>query len=712
MSRSHKALILLVALPLLVVAVASEHDAGAQQTAAPAARTPAEEEALSLLEQEQMLSARTKAEEVLERNPGSLVGHYVVGVVMHQAEGSLARSMYHLGKAREIYETTWAASARPAGAPWELHRDLLYRIQSLAGEMELHDYRLQVLGYHDYLYDPDLLAQHAWPLMHLGRYEEARGFAQRAIESSDDWQRSAGLNALCALEGEAGRREPFFEAGVAALDNARSRDVGEEERGAFTVHAYNAAQAARATLRFDRAEELALEGARRLEFTPANPWRLLVRQHMEQGRLTDAVQALREMQRWRARQPAYLRDQDRAETDAAFAELLLVAGETEVGLGAIDRAIAQPDRRGLISSTPEQALGAHSLLRRSLRLTHAEQAAERASWEGTLARVGAVFGTGAERLETLPDDERIAAVLSDDERLIATLRLYVRGGIEPTPPWLVGDLVDVLGAGVVAVGLRHARSIEGPGSPVAVFHDGLEAEVALAQGEEMRALNMARRALDQLPPDQTLFRARVAAVGAEAAREAGRKQEMLALYEEAMQKDAGVIRRLGLSIPASVRVRGGGDIGSRVGEMLESSPRLRSGRGFEVTIAGAAGGAVEACLLSQHGAQLGCAQVDPEAVLAEYQQAHEAWEQAVAEAREAGEEAEIDPDELEEPEPDDPAERLAEAFHRRVFSAPVRLSSADLSSLDGRTTTGDDIAREQLQNLLDQAVQGAPGQAP
>jgi len=695
MKASRRALLLLLCLPVLGWALSDRSGVGAQTTgSASAAQTPAEQEALDLLSQEQMLSARTKAEEALTANPNSLAGHYVLGVVLHEAEGSLARAMYHLGRARELYETTWAASTRPAGAPWEMHRDVLYRIQQLAGEMELYDYQLHVLGYHDYLYDPDLLGQAAWPLMQLGRYDEARSFAQRAIDTRDEWQRSVGLNALCAIEGEAGRRQPALEACVAALDNARA--AGAEEEQPLAVHAYNAALAARATLNYEQVEQLCLEGARRLEFTPANPWRLLVAQHASGGRLTDAVEALREMQRWRRRQPAYLRDQDRAETDAIFATLMLVAGETEMGLRAVDRAIAQPDRRGLTSGKPEQALGAHALLRRALQRTYAEQTLEQASWSGFASHLAGHFEAASERMSAWPDDERIASVLADDERLVATLRFYVHGGIEPVPSWLVGDLIEILGAGVVAVALHQARAVEGAASPLVPFYDALEAEIALARGDDGRAFNMARSALERLPAPEALLRARIAAVAAQAAPSSA---EALAFYEQAMQLDAGVIRRMGLSIPATVRARDGGALASRVADLIESSPRLTSGRGFEVVVGSAGDSAVEACLLSQHGARLACATVDPEQLLREQQDR----ERERAEAAREGEPSEGDE---EEPEEIDPAERLAEEFHRVVFAAPVALDSADLSSLDGRTTTGAEAAREQLRNMLEQTTGG------
>src|SRR5690606_25539184 len=107
----------------------------------------------------------------------------------------------------------------------------------------------ELLGYHDHLYDPDLVAERCWPLMKLGRMQEARDLATRAAGSPNTWQRSAGLNALCAVEGEARTREPYFAACQRALADARvsvSRrgDAQGEDGAGITVDAYNAALAA------------------------------------------------------------------------------------------------------------------------------------------------------------------------------------------------------------------------------------------------------------------------------------------------------------------------------------------------------------------------------------------------------------------------------------------------------------------------------------
>src|SRR5690606_37782465 len=108
-----------------------------------------------------------------------------------------------------------------------------------------------------------------------------------------------------------------------------------------------------------------------------------------------------------------LREQVRAETDVAFATVLLVAGETTTGMTVIDRAIQNPDRRGLTSSSKEQALGAHALLRRAMRTTHAQIEAERAAWSGTAEAARISLAALERRTHDWADAERIRGVLND-----------------------------------------------------------------------------------------------------------------------------------------------------------------------------------------------------------------------------------------------------------------------------------------------------------
>ena len=647
---------------------------------APPQTAALEQEALRLYNDDHPIAARAKAEAILRADPDSIVGNYVLGCVLREAEGSLPRAMFHLGHAREVYEGRYG-TARVAGAPWQLHRDILFATQALAGELEEYAYQIEVLEFHDYLYDPDLLAEHAWPLVHLERLPEARDFAQRAIRTNDAWEQSLGRNALCAVEGAARARQAQYQACLDAYNHATAAaraHSGPDPSNAphVAVHAYNAAQGALAVLRYDEAERMLVDGARRLEFTTANPWRLLARVYLDTGRTVQAVDALRDMQRWRIRQPANLRDQDRAETDEAVATVLLVAGESEAGLRFIDRAIERPDRRGLVASDEEQALGAHALLRRALLRVDAELAAEEASVSGLGARARGVAGSLASRAEGWPDAERVTNVLTDERRLVSTLQMYVRRGIEPVPSWLVGDLVTALGPGVVAVALRDARREEAAFPAIRPLHDALEAEVRLAQGDDAAALALAARTLDALPSPEVLLHARLALVAAEAAHSLGRDREAYGFYERALQKDPGTLRRMGLALPARVRVTAGGEAADRAGTLLGRSPRLRSDDGgFEVTVGGGLD-AVRICLRSPLGAQLGCADA----------------------TRARGESSGA------------LATRAVRAFHATAFATRVGLSTTDVRSLDGTTTADDAAAREQMNGVLHDIA--GPGGTP
>ena len=446
--------------------LARDREAGAQAAPAPIASSPLEEEALELLENGLYVSARSKAEEVLRQRPDSIVGHYVLGRAFFDAEGSLARAMFHLGRARELHELE-----NPINLMSPFHQELLYQTARLAGQMELYEYQLELLGYHDHLYDPDLVAERTWPLMKLGRMSEARDLATRAAGSPNIWQRSAGLNALCAVEGEARTRQPYFDACQRALVDARvavSRRsaAGGDEEGGIAVDAHNAALAAAAALRFTEAEQIALEGVRRFEPTPANPWRLLTELYLAGGQLDPALNAFGEMIRWNDRQPAALRDQSRAENESMVALVLMLAGENEQALLRIHRALERPDRRGLTTDGAEQARGRNALLRRMIRRGVLEERAERASWTGRLAQLSVLFTSIPERMRGFPDDERAIAVLTDERRLLDTLRPFVPGSLAGLSPWMIGELIDVLGPAVVSVALDDARLLD-PSEPAA-----------------------------------------------------------------------------------------------------------------------------------------------------------------------------------------------------------------------------------------------------
>ena len=651
----------------------------------------AELEAMDLLDKDKPLAARRHADAILKNDDQSVIGHYVLGRVLHEHESSLGRAVYHLGRARELYEERYPLNPRPPDAPWKFHRDLLFSIQALVSQMEEYEYQLKMLDYHDALYRPELVAEHAWPLFKLGRIDEAHEVAERAASLRDPGQRSLGLNVLCAIENARHARRSALDACEAALKHARAVEktlptADTEHHSTLAVHAYNAALAARQAFEPERAEKLAREGTQRLAFTPANPWRFLVGLYLDQGRGQKAVEALREMHRWRMRQPPQIRDQDRAETDVQFATVLLLAGRTRPAVGLVDRAIEKPDRRGLTSIKPWQTLGAHALLRRALRRADREIRAEAESM--------GIYDSGwlpdwmtGRGLSDWADEERIVGVLSDDDRLVDTFRIFGESGLTPVPTWLLGDLVEVLGPGVVTIVIREVEERDST-FQLEPYLRAVEVDVHMARGRDRQAMKLADEVLRELPASEVLLRARVAARAAEAAGNAGDERAELEYLEQAFVLDPSAIRRFGLSLPVQVRSSGGEDA-SALARLLKKSPRLRKSQsGFTIDVA-AAGGEFRFCINSPTGAQLTCADTTKE-------------REQRRKPEPSGESASESP-EGEETLPTTPLQ-AAEVFHRKMFSFPLGLTGLDMSSLDGSTTVSEQAARDRLEGVLDQMM--------
>lgn len=658
----------------------------------------AEREALSLSRDDKHLTARTRAEAILERDPDSIIGHFVMATALRDAEGSLPRAMAHYRRARELYEARYGTS-EGEGRPWRVYAETLFGIAITAGLMEDFEGELRAMDDYDARFSPKLLAQRVWPLMKLGRYDEARQWAKAAIDSGSSFQKLRAMNGLCAVEAEEMHRVGNYEACLAAYRYAKDLAAHASDpsrRPEVTVYANNAHLAALAMLKYDEAEQFALDGTKDAQGTSSNPWLRLARMYIDQGRAAEAVTATKSLQAWRVMQPPSTREQFSAEDESTVALLLFTAGEAGAALRLADRVLGRPDRRAMTSTSPEHTAGANALLRRAILRLSSELASERAS----CASWGRAPRHRAEAARLLaaawPDEQRVAGALLDERTLTATLRLYMDNGLDYVPTWLIGDLVDVLGAGVFVAALDEARREETEVPGYAAFYDGLEAEARLAQGDEAAALDLARKALDALPKAEVLFKARVAAVGAAAAQRAGDAQAALGLFERAMLADPGVVRRLGLRLPVRFQT-GGGDLANETLDLLRASPRLEEApEGFVVSVQAGSGGSgeIQVCMHTPLGAELGCARVPVTPPPPPVQPAGEG-EKASGSGAGAGSGEGAPP-----PAPREPWERAAEAFHKTVFALKMNLSESDLRSLDGGTTATRDAARERMRDLL------------
>jgi hypothetical protein len=619
--------------------------------------TSEEAELLGLVRSEKFLTVRSKAEQMLEKYPDSVVAHYALGLAFREAEGALPQAMWHLERATERYEARHAPGPRP-DAPWQLHQDLLYGLQATALLLDDSERQLAILDRYDQFYTPKMLAHRGWPLMKLGRFAEARLTMHRALAESETRFHGRALNSLCAIESESHEREAAYQACNEVLAFGRKRIADGYVNVALAVYANNASLAALGVLRHDEAERVALEGTRHPDGSGSNPWRHLVALYVSAGRIPEAIGAAREMQSWRARQPPDMRDQHRADVDAALALLFLAAGDPESGLVLADRALDRPDRRGMISSKPEQALGLHALLRRALRIQRSEELSELgASAPSWRARLSLLLAAARERWLASEDEERVAQILVDEKMLDATLRPYLDGGLSG-PAMLAPDLAETLGPAVAAASLARARAAD-PGPAFTPYFDAIGAGIARLRGRHDEALALARSALAALPPAETLLAGRAAAIGASAALARGSLADAIPLLLRALALDPGALRHFGLALP--VRLQVSGAPAQEAAALLARSPRFSEDSLSDLILSIAPrGGQLEGCLRGPDGAAVACADVplDAEAPAA-----------------------------------------LARAFHRALLSPRASLAGLDLRSLDGSTTV-ESLERDKLRILL------------
>lgn len=619
--------------------------------------TPEEYRAWCNADQGNYIRARELAEAVVHDHPLSYVGNFVLGYVHHMGEANAPRALFFLRRALERYTRAWGDPPVPGGS-WRWHARMLQELAFVEGELEHYDQQIAYMDRYNTLYDPDMLAEAAWPLMKMRRFDDARRVAQSALSEGSPWQVEVALNALCAVEFEAGDEQRSHEACRAALD-LHGADPDRQSAVDFT----NFAESSRSLFQLDEAEEIGLQATRAQVAWFGNPYVELTELYVREARFPEALDMLHQVHPYRLRRPPHVQDADRNEARRALSEFFVVVGRGEEAVRITTKAVNMPDRRSHNSRDAAQDLAVAAILDRVARRIHADEIEREALGEPFFERVIAFGQASLERWESWTSGRQAARALSDTSRLVGIFQIgRARSGI--LPPWLAGDLASILGPGVTIEAIRRARA-EDPRAGAGAYYDAFEAEAELEAGDAARAYELARRAHDALAPAEALLRARTSAIAAAAAMQDGRHTQALASYDEAFQIDPGIWVRLDLAVPVRIVSRGGA-IADETASLLASSPRFDVadiGMVIDVDASNVHG---RACLTSSTGAVLGCGEIDPEA------------------------------DEA----PDEFAARLARALIETAFAPRIDMSQTDAAGLDGSNVT----AQGGLRTLLDQGA--------
>lgn len=613
--------------------------------------TPDEASAFALVQAGQPITARERAEEILKHDPNSFVAHLVLGQVLHEAEASYPLALFHLERALALFEAKYGTRPSPE-QPWRFHAALLGQLAETHGDLEHHRERLRLIALFNELYDPDMIAEQAWTLMKLGRHQEARLAANQGLAQEErPTQRMIALNALCAIEFEAGDDGASYEACKRAVDDARLSG-----RLVSAVDLTNLAEAARSLFQLDEAERLAIEATQAPVSFYGNPWLDLAELYTRQGRFPEALAALKEIPAYRTERPAETRAADQNEVRRALSAFLVTLSKGEQAQQITAQALVRPDRRAHQSRNAIQDGVVVALLDRAARHLVIEREAEQAAARPWYTRLARYLESLPARFAAYQSARLSARLLSEHDPLVGTFRVGTASAAI-IPPWLLGELVQVLGPGVVRTALAQARQGDRRQGAEA-YYDAVEAEALLAQGRLQAALTTAERSLAQLGVAEQLLRGRVFAVAAQAAWELGRHAQALTLFESAFQSDPGVLRRLGVSVPVRLQVAAD-PVAAAIADAVIASPRFESddlGMRLEVR---SGGGKASACLFGVGQAVIAC-----------------------------GHAAGTGKDKL--------VEEAVKSLHEEAFAPRVTLTAADINSLDGSNLMGREALEEAL----------------
>ena len=595
------------------------------------------ERANSFLVKSKYVKAREIGEKMLREDPNSFEAQTILGRVHLHGEGNPGKARYYLEKAHKgLLQVYPQPNSREA--PWRCYADILWNLRQAAMDLEDYQGALDWLEEYDSRFPPARPHLAGWPLMKMGRIEDARekmkqGLA-RARKSPEAY--NSILNTMGAVEYESGDTQASYGYCLQILDRV------EHGKGAIDAVFYtNAAESARDLLKLDEAEKHLLKATKYLgRYTYATPWLDLAALYLGQGRQPEAIQALKRQAYHLANCEADIQNQNRAKTQLVLGVTLMACGYDLEAADLLTKVALHGDRNSGTSTSRSLVKARNLFFYREALKQKRERLREQRSYSASTRWLDFVWQDLALGQTIEATRKECAALSINNSGPKAMLRPYGPNGFNC--PWLVPALSEVFGRGIVSVeASRLLEDLPEQSKPYTM------AVLAEAKGDE----ESLQQALDALPPSEVLLRGRLHALKREATGSARSLQQ-------AMESDPPVVRRLGISIPVSIQCGDGS-----LQRMLYGSPRFESGKGFTLQITGGSNNGYDGSFLGPDGSVLSRFTSPPHKDL------------------------------------DEARRKLCEEIHQRVFAPRINLTQSDINGLDGSNLAGSQF-RNQLQDLV------------
>lgn len=606
--------------------------------------------------------ARELSENWVRAEPDNPAAQFALAEVLYTVEANLPRALFHLKRAEELTNYRSLGRALASGnIQWHyLTLSQLSFIHQIMGDQE------NALAYLDKIeevYGQDVESLRGWPLIKMQQFEAARVSANKVLETSDnERERARAWNTLCAVELASLRPNENVVACDRAIDE--DEDIANAENDGDTVYLTNASEVALSLLRMDEAEGFLDRATRFLNpESVADPWIYKLYITMNQGRFEEAQDAMDRMLLWRESQVPVITVMNRVEHLMVSASFLILAGQGEQAARLTATALSEPDRNGSFSADDAQKDAVSALLHMLANEAWYQRQLEAAATLDFPARAKQQLTANRQRFAAWLAARRAASLFAGEAVLLNRLRPYAPLDVH-IPEWIEPDIIRLMGTGVMAELLETARQ-RGAFALSEGYYHSYAAEIAALEGRHESVIAQAAQALELLPTQEVLLRARLQARTAEAAWYSGQPALALSAYREALRLDPGILRRLDTSLPVSLR-GASTPLAREVASYLVRSPRFREAdNGFVLEVS--VRDPVSACLFTAEGEAVSCFSHTPA------------------------------PDAT----PEDTAGQLASGLHEELFDLGYTISPAQMALLRGSSVIMQSHAGTRSQTSLE-----------
>ena len=615
-------------------------------------------------------------------SPKPILGALVLAQVYEESEGNFPKALFWVRQG-----LTWIArdcGERPQDLrAQQLHRDLLLQESMVLGSMDLRQDQLDALERYEAIYQPPKDDRKIWPLVKLGRFEEAREIGLRQIKSESSYVRNRAFNGLMAVECEARQRKASYDWGMRGHIDAQKRSC---------VIALNMGLASRQCFKFDEEEKfnrLALNASQ--QDCSSSPYIQSSATYLIRGDFQKSISALSS---WIPKN-AMEWSQSHMRVKARRAELMFGLGVWYRGLKEIHEVVTYPDRSAGTDSASEEMLNLESFvlywaLLEGERIASEERRAIRSLW-GSLKRQARRLSIAWTRWRVKRQVIRYATY---HHNLVDLIRPY----FSSVMPWYSATIAHILGGGVLRGALTRARQSEVQDFPevASAYLDGFEAELAWVEGDNALVLELVERALVSIPKTARLLRYRLTALRWAARAEQNHLYTLDDDLHTLLSEYPLPLRLLNVPIPVQITLSGGA-LAEEVHTYLKRSPRFMVSDSASLTLQITEDDQrLQLCLIGAQGNRYRCAEtlIDlkaERALLQRRRQGHKGQphdiQRARAQVKEGDSEAETEdaPPKNEWSLPLEPnaSLRLVDRAHQELFSPLVELTQKEMDTLDG-----------------------------